>query len=82
MAIFIISEATQSSKIEGTQTEIEDSFKKESDIKIEQKDDWLEVKLYIDAIKEAINKLDEIPISTRLIKQIHKTLLSSGMAHS
>ena len=75
---FINNEATQSSKIEGTQTEIEDLFKKESDIKIEQKDDWLEVKLYIDAIKEAINKLDEIPISTRLIKQIHKTLLSSG----
>ncbi|CAC9992003.1 Fic domain protein, Pden_3305 type [uncultured Gammaproteobacteria bacterium] len=75
---FINNEATQSSKIEGTQTEIEDLFKKESDIKIEQKDDWLEVKLYIDAIKEAINKLDEIPISTHLIKQIHKTLLSSG----
>jgi hypothetical protein len=30
---FINNEATQSSKIEGTQTEIEDSFKKESDIK-------------------------------------------------
>jgi uncharacterized alkaline shock family protein YloU len=26
----------------------------------------------------AIDKLDEIPISTRLIKQIHQTLLSSG----
>jgi uncharacterized alkaline shock family protein YloU len=25
-----------------------------------------------------IDKLDEIPISTRLIKQIHQTLLSSG----
>ena len=75
---FINNEATQSSKIEGTQTEIEDSFKKESDIKIEQKDDWLEVKLYIEAITGAIDKLDEIPISTRLIKQIHQTLLSSG----
>jgi hypothetical protein len=61
---FINNEATQSSKIEGTQTEIEDSFKKESDIKIEQKDDWLEVKLYIEAITGAIDKLDEIPIST------------------
>ncbi|CAB5494984.1 hypothetical protein BTHERMOSOX_1255 [Bathymodiolus thermophilus thioautotrophic gill symbiont] len=75
---FINNEATQSSKIEGTQTAIEDSFKKESDIKIEQKDDWLEVNLYIKAITEAINKLDEMPISTRLIKQIHEILLSSG----
>jgi hypothetical protein len=38
----------------------------------------LEVKLYIEAITGAIDKLDEIPISTRLIKQIHQTLLSSG----
>lgn len=75
---FINNEATQSSKIEGTQTAIEDSFKKESDIKIEQKDDWIEVNLYIDAITKAIDKLDITPISTRLIKKIHKTLLSSG----
>ncbi len=75
---FINNEATQSSKIEGTQTVIEDAFKKESDIKIEQKDDWLEVKLYIEAITQAIDNLDTMPISTRLIKQIHKILLSSG----
>lgn len=75
---FISNEATLSSKIEGTQTEIEDSFKKEEDIKIEQKDDWLEVTLYIDAMRTAINKLNNLPICMRLIKQAHATLLSSG----
>jgi Fic family protein len=75
---FISNEAAQSSKIEGTQTELDDTFKAENDISVEQKDDWLEVRLYIDTIKNAIEKLDELPISVRLIKQMHKTLLSSG----
>lgn len=75
---FISDEAAQSSKIEGTQTELDDTFKAENDISVEQKDDWLEVRLYIDTIKNAIEKLDELPISVRLIKQMHKTLLSSG----
>lgn len=75
---FISNEATLSSKIEGTKTEIEDSFKKEEDIKIEQKDDWLEVTLYIDAMRTAINNLNNLPICMRLTKQAHATLLSSG----
>ncbi|MBA5249925.1 hypothetical protein MNB_SUP05-SYMBIONT-4-943 [hydrothermal vent metagenome] len=75
---FINNEATQSSKIEGTQTELDDVFKVEDDIGIEQKDDWREVKLYINTINKAIEKLDELPISVRLIKQMHAILLSSG----
>jgi Fic family protein len=75
---FVSSEATLSSKIEGTQTELDDTFKAENDISIEQKDDWLEVVLYIKAITSAIEKLETLPISTRLIKKIHKILLSSG----
>ncbi len=75
---FINNEATLSSKIEGTQTELDDVFKAENDINVEQKDDWLEVRLYIDTLNESIKKLDKLPISMRLIKQMHKTLLSSG----
>ncbi len=51
---FISNEATLSSKIEGTQTEIEGSFKKEENIKIKQRDDWLEVTLYINAVRSAL----------------------------
>ena len=75
---FINQEAHHSNKIEGTQTLIEDSFKREEDIKIEQKNDWLEVRLYIKSIKSAITKLDTMPISSRLIKETHKILLASG----
>lgn len=75
---FINNEATQSSKIEGTQTELEDVFKAEQDIRAEQKEDWSEVILYIKTIHTAIKELDKLPISVRLIKQMHKILLSSG----
>ncbi|CAC9969184.1 Fic domain protein, Pden_3305 type [uncultured Gammaproteobacteria bacterium] len=75
---FINNEATLSSKIEGTQTELDDVFKAEGDISVEKKDDWLEVQLYIDTINESIKKIDKLPISVRLAKQMHKTLLSSG----
>ncbi len=33
---------------------------------------------YIDTLNESIKKLDKLPISIRLIKQMHKTLLSSN----
>ncbi len=75
---FIGNEATLSSKIEGTKTEIDDIFKTKEDIKLEDKDDLEEVMLYIQAVNSAIEGLDKTPISTRLIKQAHKTLLSSG----
>ena len=72
----ITKEATVSSKIEGTQTSFEEALVKKEDINPERRDDWSEVHNYIKAINEAIAALEKLPISNRLIKQIHKTLLS------
>jgi Fic family protein len=71
----ITKEATLSSKIEGTQTHVEEALMKEQDINPEKRDDWSEVQNYIHAINEAISLLETLPISNRLLKQTHLVLL-------
>ena len=73
----VAAEAVKSTKIEGTQTSMDEAFLSEADVSPERKDDWLEVQNYISALKQAIQQLDKLPISTRLIKESHGTLLQS-----
>ena len=68
----IAKEATQSSKIEGTQTKMEEAFLSKEDISQEKRNDWTEVQNYIAAMNEAVQLLHTLPFSNRLIKQTHK----------
>lgn len=72
----VVKEATTSSRIEGTRTEMEDVVMKKADIDAEKRDDWQEVQNYIKAMNHAIKRLNDVPISTRLLKETHKTLMS------
>jgi Fic family protein len=72
----VAKEATQSSRIEGTQTNIEDAFKDASDLSPEQRDDWAEVQNYIRAINTAIEALETLPLSSRLLRETHAVLMA------
>lgn len=71
----IAKEATQSSKIEGTQTNMEEAFLTKDEVALEKRDDWEEVQNYIQAMNEAVKSLHTLPFSSRLIKKTHQTLL-------
>jgi Fic family protein len=74
----IVKEASQSSKIEGTQTNIKDVLLEKEDLVLDKRDDWQEVHNYINTINFAVNQLKELPLSNRLLKDCHKILLENA----
>jgi len=71
----VLKEATQCSKIEGTQTKMDEALMDESDIPVDKKDDWVEVQNYIRAMEWAIKESEKLPFSSRLIRETHRILL-------
>lgn len=75
--LHVTKEAVVSSRIEGTQTNMDEAMLPLEEIKPERRNDWQEVKNYMNALNEAIIDLKSLPLSSRLIKKTHKILLQS-----
>ena len=75
ISMHVLKEATQSSKIEGTQTNMYEALLEKEDLPLDKRDDWEEVQNYIKAMEWAIEHLDKLPFSSRLIRGTHRVLL-------
>jgi len=71
----IVKEAQTSSRIEGTQTGMDEVLLSEEYINPERRDDRREVHNYITALNMAVDKLNYLPLSNRLLKETHAILV-------
>lgn len=75
ISMHVLKEATQSSKIEGTQTNMDEALLDREDIPLDKRDDWEEVQNYTKAMESAVLALEKLPFSSRLIRETHRVLL-------
>lgn len=75
--MYVRKEAVLSSQIEGTQASLDDLLEYEGEIEGKSSpDDINEVSNYVDAMNYGLERLQELPLSLRLIKEIHARLMS------
>lgn len=75
--LYIRKEALLSSQIEGTQCSLEDILNPETELLSDNSrtQDIEEVSNYVKAMNLALARLESLPVSTRLIRDIHSTLM-------
>jgi Fic family protein len=81
--MYVRKEAVLSSQIEGTQSTLTDLLRFETEAQAGQPiDDIREVSNYVDAMMFGLERLKELPLSLRLIREMHERLLNSGRGAS
>lgn len=79
VGMYVRREAVLSSQIEGTQSTLEDLLERELDIdESDPFSDVLDIVNYVRAMNFGLKRLETLPLSLRLIREIHRELLQDG----
>ncbi len=77
--MYVRKEAVLSSQIEGTQSTLSDLLRFETEASAGRPvDDIREISNYVDAMMYGLDTLKTLPLSLRLLRQLHERLLQSG----
>ena len=79
LAMFWLKDATASAQIEGTQATMIDALEITAGINVENKD-VDDILHYINAMHHGLQRLKDFPLSLRLVKEIHKKLMTDARA--
>lgn len=75
--MYVFREATESSQIEGTQASLADVVEAQAESPPpERRDAVNEIENYVKALNFGLARLEDLPVSLRLVKEIHKTLMT------
>lgn len=76
--MYINKEATYSSQVEGTRAKLTDALQAEIERTPDLPEDVDDILHYIEAMNEGLKRLDRLPLSLRLIKEVHAVLLTKA----
>ncbi|MDD5584182.1 MAG: Fic family protein [Candidatus Omnitrophica bacterium] len=76
--MYINKEAAYSSQVEGTRAKLTDALQAEVERTPDLPKDVDDILHYIRAMNEGLRRLDKLPLSLRLIKEVHATLLTKA----
>ena len=75
IAPYMKREAVLSSRIEGTRTSLSDLLRDEMEPERTHDADTQEVRNYVDALEYGLERLRELPLSLRLVRELHERLM-------
>lgn len=79
VSMYVRREAVLSSQIEGTQSTLEDLLEREIGAgEPDERSDVLDIVNYVGAMNFGLKRLESLPLSLRLIREIHRELLKDG----
>jgi Fic family protein len=81
VTMYVRKEAVLSSRIEGTQASLSDVLEDEAGLVSDDPSDVFEVRNYVRALNSGLKRLETLPLSLRLIREIHGVLLKDVRGH-